>query len=260
MPGPGKHGPSEVFVFLDGYDLTAEKINTASFEEEAETAEITGLGDSFREFTPTGMARVAIELGGAVFDTCASRSHDMLSGGLPASPQTAARLAVIGMTGSTVGSPCEAFEGAHQVSYNVLATHDDLQRANAAYQITGARDAGRIVHPLGAETTEGNTRSTSVDNGAGPTTFGGVAHLHISVNIGGFDGLQSEIQDSSDDITFGTLVAFASASSTVDGTARAQRVTVAGEVQRYTAMLWSYEGAGPGTMTFFSMFSRGSTF
>jgi hypothetical protein len=165
MAGPGKHGPSEVFIYLDGYDLTPEQYTDAFIEEEAETAEVSGLGTAFRQHAPTGMARCAIELNGAVWRSDADRIHDRYSTGLMtsdgATPQATPKLVTVGFAGSTIGAECEGFEGVHQVSYRVTAVLDDLQRANAAYLVSGARDEMRVIHPLSTETAAGNTQAQS---------------------------------------------------------------------------------------------------
>lgn len=263
MPGPGKHGPAEVFVLYDGYDLTAEKVSGVTLSEESETAETTGLGVSFREHTPTGLAKCELELSGAIFDTCSAKSHDQFSTGLMSSdgvnPQAVADLAVIGPAGSSVGAPCEAFEGAHRVKYNVTGSLDDLLRANATYLMTGARDSGVVIHPLGEETTDNNTQSTSFD-AVTCSTEGGVAHFQMTAFDGGWDSITPVIQDSSDDATYGTLIAFA-ATSTTTPTGVALRGTVEGEVQRYIASAWTFAGAGTsGAASFMLMFARGTTF
>ncbi len=264
MPGPGKHGPQEVFVLYDGYDLTADKASAVPvISEEAETAETTGLGDSFREHTPTGLAKCELEITGAIFDTCSARSHDQFSTGLMSSvgatPQVAAKLAIIGPAGSSVGAPCIAFEGAHRTIYKVTGNLEDLQRANATYTMTGARDPGEVIHPLGEETTDNNTQSTSLDAGT-CSTEGGVGHFQMTEFDGGWDSITPLIQDSSDDATYGTLIAFA-ATSTTTPVGSALRGTVAGEVQRYIASAWTFAGASTsGSASFLLMFSRNSTF
>ena len=258
MPGPGLHGPSEVFIFLDGFDLTPESFTEASFSEESETAETTGLGDSFREHTPTGIAKVELELTGAIWNTCSARSHDIFSTGLSTGPQTAARLACIGAAGSTVGAPCEAFEGAHQTTYKVITSLEDLHRVAASYEMTGARDSGNVIHPAGEETTDDNTQSTSFEGTS--STFGGVGHLHLETYDGDWGGaLTVLIQDSSDDIAYGTLLSFTGTTTT--GSPVAERVEVAGEIQKYKAAAWTFAGAGTsGAATFFVQFSQESTF
>ena len=264
MPGPGKHGPAEVFILYDGYDLTAEKVNAVTLSEESETAETTGLGGSgFREHTPTGIAKCELELNGAIFNTCSAKSHDQFSTGLMSSdgvnPQAAANFAVIGPAGSSVGSPCEGFEGAHRVKYNITGSLDDLQRANATYLMTGARDSGVVIHPLGEETTDNNTESTAFDAGS-CSTEGGVGHFQMTAFDGDWDSITPLIQDSSDDIAYGTLIAFP-ATSTTTPIGTALRGTVEGEVQRYIASAWTFQSAGTsGAASFMLMFARATTF
>jgi hypothetical protein len=265
MAGPGKQGPHEVFVLLDGYDLTAESLTDLSVMEEAETAETTGLGDSFREHCPTGLARMTVELNGAIFNTCAGASHALLST-VAASPQSAARLAVIGLAGTSVGAEVEAWEGAHSVGYRAVASFEDLQRANATYEVTGARDPGYIIQPLTSTTEDGNSQSTAFDragvgwdtgSAAFPTTQGCVGHLQLTA-FEGYDKVKVHLQDSSNDIAYATLVSFTCTSST--GAPVAERVTQSSEVHQYLAANWEFDGAGPGSAYFLVTASPGTTF
>ena len=251
-----RHGPSSVFIMMDGFDLTPEKFTNATFEEESETAEVTGLGDTFRAHVPTGLASVLLELDGAIFNTCSQQSHEIFSTGLSSDPNAAARLAIIGPAGSTIGAEVEGFEGAHQTNYKVLATFDDIQRVKATYQMTGAIDPGHIIHPLSAETTDTDTQTSPVDSGT-CSTEGGVGHFQMSA-FEGWDDITAKIQDSSDDAAYGDLISFTATSSTGDPVA--ERKTVAGEVQRYLAGSQLFGGAGPGSGTYFTMFSRGTTY
>ncbi len=86
------------------------------------------------------------------------------------------------------------------------------------------RIGGRLLHPVTAETTTGNYASS--DWGAGPTTNGAVAHLHVTA----FTGTNATItvEDSANDSTFANLGTFAS----VTGVG-SERLAIAGNVERY---------------------------
>ena len=74
----------------------------------------------------------------------------------------------------------------------------------------------------------------------------------------GWDDITAKIQDSSDDAAYGDLISFTATSSTGDPVA--ERKTVTGEVQRYLAGSQLFGGVGPGSGTYLTMFSRGTTY
>jgi len=325
----GKFGPASALILVDGYDLTASKPGTMDVSDEAVTIETTGLGDSFREHTPTGLRQVEMSLAGALFDTTANRSHDAFSSFVPSTPQATARVICLGFAGQTIGSPFVGMQGAWTMDYKVLVEQNDLQRVNADYQITGQKDDGIILQELEAKTADWNTEAAesfdSVDDpkrltipvtsnsqanptvvttpiahglttgdiivisgvaGSSPdingertvtvittTTFsvpidtslgtggtggtfrradsqdGGVGYLQVTA-ASGFTNFVAKIRDSLDDVTFADLITFA------DNVVApfAERVTVAGEVDRYLGVDGNVTGIG--SITAFVGFAR----
>ena len=81
------------------------------------------------------------------------------------------------------------------------------------------------------------------------STAGGVGYQQVSA-FSGFSGFIGRIQDSLDDVTYATVVTFVDVTSAPN----AQRVTAAGQIDRYL----SYDGnvTGTGSITAFSGFSR----
>ena len=85
--------------------------------------------------------------------------------------------------------------------------------------------------------------SSSFDAGAS-TSAGGAGYLEITgLALGGGTDFAARVRDSADDITYGDLVTFAVVSTL---TPTAQRVTVAGTIERYLASIWVFTGAGGG--------------
>lgn len=80
---------------------------------------------------------------------------------------------------------------------------------------------------------------SAVDNAAS-SADGGVAYLHVTSVDGTTPTLDAKIQDSADDTTYVDLVAFSQA--TAKG---AQRVEVAGTVDRYTRSVLTVGGTAP---------------
>jgi hypothetical protein len=79
----------------------------------------------------------------------------------------------------------------------------------------------------------------------GKTMNGAAAYLEMTaLSLGGHTAAQVTIRDSADDIVFGDLVAFTPRTST-----GAERVTVAGAVERYAAVSLDFTGAGSSPST-----------
>lgn len=314
----GLYGADSGWIFIDGYDLRTFKPSSLEGGEEIVTAETTGIGDSAREHTPTGLTQGQLTVQGGLFDTATGSSHDALQGGTPTSPQTADRVACYGFAGQAAGEPFVGFEGTIQTDYKIIASGNDLQRANASYLISGVKDEGVILHALEAKTADWDTESASFDgaddpkrvtvpitsnSAANPTVVttpiphgltsgdiivisgvagsspdingeqtvtvtsttefsvpvntsagsggtggsfrrgdsqdGGVGYLQVTA-FSGFSGFIAKIRDSVDDAVFADLVTFAD----VTASPAAQRIEVAGEVDRYLAISGDVTGSG----------------
>lgn len=250
--------PSGVFL-LGGYDMTANKLQALRVKKMAAMQPSHGIGDSWEESLPTGVSSAELAQEGAFFNTDSLKIHDQFAdtGAPDADPQGTAAVAMVAFSGDdTIGNDFTGFSGAWAISYEALATDGELTRANAEYQVSGIVEEGFIVHELSAETADGDTESSSVDGGAAnaPSDGGGSAYLEVtSLTLGGYDDVLITIRDSADDNTFGDLVAF----TAVTSAPTAERVTVAGDVERYVACDWAFEGAGADpSVTFMAGFVR----
>lgn len=154
------------------------------------------------------------------------------------------------------------FEGvdAYQVTVKPTTPASALTMFEATVKPTGRLSIGDILKPYGATTIDGagdgDTTATYVDGGAGsaPSTAGGEAWLQWSdLDLDGSTSFDAEVQDSDNAIAWATLVTF-----TVATVARgAEHVSVTGDVERYVAAAWSYDGfAGAPTVNSFIGFER----
>jgi hypothetical protein len=256
-----KYGsPSGVFL-VDGYNLLANKIQTLRRKVVALTEKSDGIGDSWEAHCPTGKRRGELAQDGAFFDTNTHAIHEMLAdpgatpaGSLSVSTNGTPVVALAGFAGNTIGSEITGYSGVLKMSYEVLAANDALNKANAEYAVTGIVEDGHIVHALGAETgASGNTEATSVD-GAAQTTAGGSGYLAVNaLTLGGYTNVVMKIRDSADDAVFGDLITF----TAVTAAPTAERVTVAGTVERYVASSYAFTGAGSAqSVTYLAAFVR----
>ena len=151
----GKQGSSSFSVFLvDGYNLLAAKVKNITTKVEPLQEESHGLGDSWNESTPTGMRRGTLTQEGAFFDTGTNNIHTALK-----AMSTTPRIVCAAWAGNAIGALFRGFNGALQLSYEVLGTVGLLTKANAAYGVTGQVDDGVIVQHHAAKTADWNTKT-----------------------------------------------------------------------------------------------------
>jgi hypothetical protein len=166
-PSVGKFASSKVVFLVDGYNFLAAKVQNLRHKVGLQTEPTDGLGDAWREHSPTGMRFAELAQDGAFFDTRTGNSHEALKDST-AEPMDPARIACVGFAGNAIGQPFTGFEGQIQTEYEVLSTVGNLQRANTTALVSGRSEDGVIVHALTAETVDGNTEASSVDNTTAP--------------------------------------------------------------------------------------------
>lgn len=219
----GKFGGQSVLFLVDGYSLIANKLKGLRYKHLARQQDSTGLGDTYQEFTPTGMNGLELAQDGAFFDTDENRIHTAMAAAPPTSPQTSVRIACLGFEGDVLGNGFVGFQGNYTETYDVVAQLNELTRANVVHRLTGQIDHGIILHPLAAHTEDFNG---STYDGSAASTGGGIGYLQITSQFGAFTG---RIEDSADGISWQTLLTF----TTVSAAPNAQRATVSGTVRRY---------------------------
>jgi len=138
------------------------------------------------------------------------------------------------MIGTSVGSP--AFLTVSDLSeFTVDASHTDA----VTTQITGMPDNGVdwgvVLHgPVSEDSTDDES---SVDEFV-PSSNGGVAHLHVT-DFDAITDLVVEVEHSTDDSNWSTLVTFSTATGTTF-----ERRTVSGTINRYVRASWTITGTG----------------
>lgn len=245
----GKYGPASAVFLIDGYDMLSNKLKGLRHKITALNSDTTGLGDSFEEHTPSGVKKVEISQDGAFFDTTTNRIHDAMSSKVPATPQADVRIACLAFAGQTIGNMFWGALGAFSMAYEVLNEGEGLTKANVDYVVTGQAELGTILQELEAKTADWNTGSAESYDGAASSSAGGVGYLQNTAGSG-FTAFVGTFIDSSDDTTFGTLLAMTGSVAEP----RAERKTVSGTVERYLA----FDGnvTGTGTITVWAGFAR----
>jgi len=228
-------------LIVDGFSLLSAKVQGFSHEIEVELEPSEGLGDSWREHTPTGMRKATIEQSGAFFETTAGSIHTAMAG-LPATE----RLVSWAVAGNILGAGFMAVQGAFTSSFAVIASLGKLTKANVKYVVSGVLAEGVILQAHTVETVDG--ANASVDNGASSAN-GGTGVLSVS-QLAGLTGCVFKIQHSPDDAAWADLISF----TNVTTAPNAQRIDVTGTVDRYLRV--DRNVAGTGSITALAGFSR----
>lgn len=243
-----KYGPASFWLLVDGYNLTAMRLKQFSWVTESLTEQVTGLGDAAEVHAPVNMLRTEISQSGGFFDDATNQAHEALAPYLPSGPSAAHRILAFGVEGMEAGKRFIGCAGVYSHAYEVMAGRGELVKANAQYRVSGHTDRGVILQPLATQTADWNTEDAPFDAGAG-SNDGGVGYLFVTA-CSGFTNFVAKIRDSSDGVTFADLIEF---NDDVQAP-YAQRVEVAGAVDRYLAFDGNVTGSG--SITAMAGFSR----
>lgn len=240
-----KYAGKDAWLIVDGYDLQGY---TTDFSEEAEalTEECHTLGDEWAEYASVELTRTSIQQNGFYDDDTLASSAALVE------QQSSSRVLCAGVEGETVGKKFWGYAGALEATINRVVSRGALHKINARFVGSGQKDEGIIHFPLGALGAASGD-GTAVD-GTAQSAAGGVGYFHVNeLTLGGYDDLTLKIQDSADDITYGDLVN----ATAVTTDPIAERVAVAGTVERYTRFNYAFTGAGAGqSATVFAGFCR----
>lgn len=228
-----KYGSNDVaFFFVDGFELKGD-LTEFDLKEEAALEESHGLGDSWREQSATGVRMVSLTQNG-FYDDAADAVNTALSG-----LQQTLRAMLLGVAGNAIGRACTGFFGGFGAKYTRLVSRGELHKATAEYKMSGAKDEAVILQHDVAKTADWNTEGAdSVDQGASSAN-GGVGYLQVPA-FTGFSGFVAKIRHSADDVVYADLITF----SNVTAGPTAQRVEVAGTVNRHLAVDGNVTGSG----------------
>lgn len=243
----GKFGSPSAWMLIDGYNLTATSMKGFSYKVAPQQEDTTGIGDTIKQGTPTGVSMVTLAIGQGFFDTNTNGGHTALKD-VATSPQGAERIICLGMAGQTHSEPFTGFKGAHNVEYEVLTEGQKLTKANSKHEIVGTADMGYILHALAARTA--NHTGTAHDN-ASSSASGGYGYLQVTA-FSGFTGVAFKLQHSSDNSAWNDITGggFTDVTAAPD----AERIAFSGTVERYTRILATVTGTG--SITFFAGIAR----
>jgi hypothetical protein len=232
-----KYGAANFALFLvDGYSLLAARVREVADKTIAALQRTDGLGDSWDESTPTGVASHELSQTGAFYDDSTNNIHTAMVG-----QGAVSRVVSFSYEGNTIGKRVVMLSGAFATAYKRIASLAGLHKADVEYTCSGQKDEGVLLHALGAEVAA-VTGTTSVDNGAS-SAAGATAHLHVTaLTLGGYTSATAKVRHSADNSTFVDLITF----TVVTAAPTAERKSVAGTVNRYLNSSLAFNGSGSG--------------
>lgn len=241
-------GPSGRWLYVDGWNLGSAgflgEFVPAAIEEVL--TDVTGPASTAPAMLPSGFSR-ADDLHIPLWAD--STLQDLLDDWYGVTPANRIKQRVIcyGWTGQPAlpdsGAPVK-FEGAlgRLSKLEVRAPNEQLTLMDTTFKLGNKPkgvELGEVLLPLTVVDADDDTEGDSSDNGAA-STAGGAAYIQCTaLTLDDATGLDVEVIDSDDDITFGTLVAF----TTLVAGKVAERVTVAGTVEQYLAVSWEWDAA-----------------
>lgn len=214
---PGKTGGVIVAQFDMSTDMTQYNFGRQVAQYDSTTFPAAGSGPrEDRVYTP-GLGEGGVSVQG-IWNPAANASDEELV----ALDSTPVVISCSPQGFNTIGDRVHMVYG-NLENYQPRSPVNDVVRFSAGFKPSAGAYLGTCLHEHSAETGTGN--HTSVDGGA-QTTAGATAFLHVTA----FSGTNATvtIQDSANDSTFGSLVAFAQATGVTS-----EKVTVAGTVERY---------------------------
>lgn len=233
------YGPSSAFLLVGGKDISGD---VTSLDENVSqlVGEHRGLGASSERWLPTGVGMVDLETQPNLYD---DRTAGMLAALQDASGTR--QLLGYGVQGTTLGADVAMVDGVYAFAWVRGPKVDDLTMGNGRFRVSGTYYRGAVVGILTSRSGNGNSEGASLDNAAS-SSGGAHCDLHVTaLALGGGTDVVVKVRHSADNISFADLATF----TAVTAAGTAQRVTVAGTVNRYLAISWAFTGGSAQTVT-----------
>lgn len=239
--------PQVGFFLLGGYSLLGETTAISPIRKRSILQETQTLGDTWPEPKAVGVREGYFTAKGWYNDDAVSINESVLAN------MSTSRVACIAPEGNTIGKALIGFAGAITGELSRLIEVAKLHFCGTPYTISGEVDDGIILHALTAETATGDTEGGSSQDNTTSTANGGAGYLQVSAISGAGATLDARVRHSADDVSYVTLVTFTQVP--LASTRAAERIAVAGTVNRHLASAWTIAGAGP-SVTFMVGFAR----
>lgn len=227
------YGSKDVgFFILGGYSILGSQ-TAIVVDGEALTTETTPLGVAFPTHDLLGKYSATVTQQG-FYDGTAGGANTAIC-----DREGAEQVMLLAHQGNVAGREMVAWQGAFAGKYQRVIADKDLDRANATYTISGAKEYPIILKALAAVTSDADTEADSIDNTASSAAGGSGYFACTALTLDGGTNIAAKVRHSADDSTFADLISFTAATAVT-----AERKTVTGTVNRYLAASWAWTGGG----------------
>lgn len=212
-------------IWLGGADLSGY-FNSAEFSVDADTADTTTYGKNWKTHV-LGAANATYDLGGFYDPTMTDvRSTIMAASG---------SVLTLGPAGLGSNAAFARLSRADTVTYAESAPVGDAVIFNLGLGTTADVGFGQVIQPLTTVTTSG---SSAVYDNTTSSTNGAIGNLHV-MSVSSADTITVVMEHSTNGSSWSSLQTFH-----VFSGAGAQRVEIAGTINRYTRCTWTVAGSG----------------
>lgn len=220
------------FISIGGIDIATFLTDPAPLKVSALLDDLTGFKALFPTLVFANINQATLTLKG-LFDDAANGVNAACQGKGGTSQVLSYAI------GSALGDPAYAAAGGFTSDYGVEPTLEKITRAGGAIMISGKVDAGIIVYPKTVKVAAWT--GTAVDNAASSAN-GASATLQVdeTLALGGYTNWIVKVQHSADNSTWADLITFTALTTGP----KAERLTVAGTVNRYTRVVGALTGSG----------------
>jgi hypothetical protein len=227
------------YVFIDNLSV-APYLNAMTMKTSAVLANTTGFGDTWTEWTDTGLRNGEVTMGGFYDGGTDGAAMNTVA----ATDRTVSVL----LEGNTVSKRFYLFQSGLVSSTEIGLSPEGVHTSAPGYTVTGEVNFGYVVAPYAARTTAGNTDAASCDVGAGGIAAGHCV-LHVAaLTLGGYDNCVVTLRSDADNEGVFTDETAFTAVTAVGSEVKA----LATGVDRYMSVSWAWTGEGTGqSISFF---------
>lgn len=159
-------GPNFTLFLVDGFNLLASVMDSASMSEESVTQQTNPFGVATEAHTPIGIEKGTLVCGGGLFDATTDALHSAIG-----TVTGIARIVCAGIEGNAPGREFWGFEGPYSQKYEIMDAKDGLTKANVTYLVSGAIDEGQIVQDLASFSATWDTKTGGANAADTPVDY-----------------------------------------------------------------------------------------
>lgn len=226
------------FLLAGGYSILGD-VTMLEDEREAVIEDATVLGVAWEVPAYVGVKRWKLTQEGFYNDVVLGHNVAFVTPG-------SSKVVAFAPEGNTQGAK---FVGSPTVqgSYKRQISRGQLHKASVTFESEGNHDEGKILATL---TSRGAASSTSSLDNSASSANGGAVYIELTaLALGGYTNLAVIVEHSANDSVWATLASFA----VLTAAPGAERVVVAGTINRYLRVTWSWTGSGSGQSATFTV-------